>query len=214
MRALGRAKLKGPVLPASGKPQARVRMLEAALKLFARQGFNGTSTRELAAALEVQPSAMYAHFASKEDVLAELTELGYSAHQKALQAALLDARPVPAEQLAALVRANARFHAAWPLLAIVVHEEVHALPEERMKVINLLRQQTVDVIRQLLERGVAAKAFDLPDLSTTAAAIGAMALRVPYWFDASAGFTVDALADAQAQLALRMVGAEAAIQAR
>jgi AcrR family transcriptional regulator len=182
-------------------------MLEAALKLFARQGFNGTSTRDLAAALEVQPSAMYAHFASKEDVLAELIELGYSAHQKALQAALLDAEPKPVLQLAALVKANARFHAAWPLLAVVVHEEVHALPDARMKVINVLREQTLDLLRRVLERGAASGAFELADLFTTVAAIGAMALRIPYWFEPSAALTIDGLAEAQATLALRMVGA-------
>jgi len=206
VRSIKKSQLKSPVLPDTGQPAARVRMLEAALKLFARQGFHGTSTRELATALEVQPSALYAHFASKEDVLAELTELGWSAHHKALQGALLEAGPKPVDQLRAVVQANARFHAAWPLLAIVAHEEGDALPEARARVVQVLRQQTVELLVQVLERGATTKAFSLVDVQTTAAAIGAMALRIPWWFEPTEAFTVDALAKAQAELALRMVG--------
>jgi len=208
VRTFSREKLKGPVLPPSEAPASRVRMLEQALKLFALRGFHGTSTRDLTSALEVQPSALYAHFASKEEVLAELIWLGYSTHQQALRDALLDAGAAPADQLATAVKANARFHAAYPLLAVVVHEEVHALPEKRLESVKVLRQQTIGLITQIVERGVAQKAFDVQDVATTVGAIGAMALRIPYWFEPSARLDVDGLADAQAELALRMVAAK------
>jgi AcrR family transcriptional regulator len=183
-------------------------MLEMALKLFAQQGFHGSSTRDLTTALEVQPSALYAHFASKEDVLVELMEIGYEAHHQALRDGLLEAGAASEDQLAALVRANARFHVKHALLAVVVHEEIHAVPHERMKVANMLRQQTVALLTQVLERGVASGVFEPPHLLTTVAAIGAMALRIPYWFGAEADLSVEALADAQVTLALRMAGAK------
>jgi AcrR family transcriptional regulator len=208
MRAFSSAQFKGVVLPPSGKPAARGRMLEAALRLFARQGFNGTSTRDLTSALEVQPSALYAHFASKEDVLAELVELGWEAHRKALHHAVLEAGAEPDRQIAALVRANARFHATYPLLAVVVHEEMHALSDERMRVVRLLRQQTLELVTQVIERGISQQRFDVPNLVATVAAIGAIALRIPHWFEAGPALTIDGLADAQAELVLRMLGAK------
>jgi AcrR family transcriptional regulator len=197
------------VLPPSDAPAARQRVLEAALKLFARAGYHGASTRELTQALEMQPSALYAHFDSKEAVLAELVEHGYSAHQRALRAALLEVNAKPAEQIAALVRANARFHATYPLLAVVVHEEVHALPEKRTQVVSLLQLQTLTLLTEVVQRGVDQKVFDPPDLMTTVAAIGAMALRIPYWFEPGKEFDVERLCDAQVALALRVLGAGA-----
>jgi AcrR family transcriptional regulator len=210
MRVFSKEQLKGALLPPVEKPASRLRMLAAALKLFARQGFHGSSTRDLTSALEVQPSALYAHFASKEEVLAELVEIGYEAHHHALRAAVVDAGASSEAQLSAMVRANATFHATYPLLAVVVHEEVHALTEERLKVANVFRAQSVGLLSQVIERGVSSGAFDPPHLETTVAAIGAMSLRIPYWFQPGPKFDVAALADAQVELALRMLAPRAA----
>lgn len=208
MRSFSREQMKATALPPVQRPASRLRMLEAALKLFARQGFHGSSTRDLTSALEVQPSALYAHFSSKEDVLAELVEIGYEAHHRALRDALLDAGASATEQLSALVRANAQFHAKYALLGVVVHEELHALPDERMKVPNVFKLETVGMLTQVIERGVASGEFRPVNLPTTLAAIGAMALRIPYWFQPSAALDVDGLAAAQVQLAKRMLGVE------
>jgi AcrR family transcriptional regulator len=60
---------RGPGRPRRGEmPNTRERLLEAALKLFAAQGFEGTSLREIATETGVQSSAIYAHFASKQDI--------------------------------------------------------------------------------------------------------------------------------------------------
>src|SRR5689334_15909579 len=44
----------------------RERILDAAIELFAAQGFAGTSLRQIAQAVGVKESAIYAHFESKE----------------------------------------------------------------------------------------------------------------------------------------------------
>jgi hypothetical protein len=60
---------------------ARTRILKVGLRLFSRQGFHGTSLRDIAAELQLQPSALYAQFRSKEHVLPELLRLGHHAHR-------------------------------------------------------------------------------------------------------------------------------------
>lgn len=50
--------------------------------------------------------------------------------------------------------------------------------------------------------------FSLPRVEVVAAAIGAMGLRIPYWYSPDGGIDVEELASTQAELALRMVGAE------
>src|SRR2546425_8972262 len=46
----------------------RERILEAALDLFARHGFAGTSVRQLARAVGLRESSLYNHFAGKEAI--------------------------------------------------------------------------------------------------------------------------------------------------
>lgn len=52
----------------------RGRILDAALDLFATQGFAGTSMRQIARAVDVRESAIYAHFASKQEMYKTLFE--------------------------------------------------------------------------------------------------------------------------------------------
>jgi AcrR family transcriptional regulator len=49
--------------------QRRQRILDAALDLFARQGFHGTSTRQIAQAAGVAEGSIFNHFPSKKDLL-------------------------------------------------------------------------------------------------------------------------------------------------
>src|SRR5687768_11463915 len=118
-----RSSVRGKNLPPSMATGSRGRMLQAALHLFSQEGFHGTSIRDLAMVLEVQPSALYSHFPSKEHVLAELVRSGYEFQLDALRKALLETDADPIAQLSTFVATNARLHATYPSLAIVVHEE-------------------------------------------------------------------------------------------
>src|SRR5581483_9481993 len=53
----------------------RKQILEVAMKLFARQGFQGTTTREIAEAAQVNEAIIFRHFPSKEDLYWSVIEL-------------------------------------------------------------------------------------------------------------------------------------------
>jgi AcrR family transcriptional regulator len=200
IRAARRARL-----PEADMDSTARRILEAALRLFATQGFHGTSMRDLAKVLEIQPSALYASFPSKDHLLAELVRLGHELQHSTLRAALLAAGGDPLEQLRAVVRANAILHATYPHLAVVVNDELHALAPELAAPGLALRRQTIALLTEIVDRGVTKGRFTMSQPAVAIAAIGAMSLRIPYWY--TAGETAaEALADAQAELAARMVG--------
>jgi AcrR family transcriptional regulator len=52
----------------------RVKVLRAAIELFAERGFEATTMRNLAEAADVRAPALYNHFASKEAILLEAVE--------------------------------------------------------------------------------------------------------------------------------------------
>lgn len=69
--------------PKSAGPATRDRLLDAALGLFARQGFHATTVRQIGAAIGVRDSAIYAHFPGKQAIydalMAEMGPLSYAA---------------------------------------------------------------------------------------------------------------------------------------
>jgi AcrR family transcriptional regulator len=59
---------------AHGRPDTRQRIQSVALELFAEQGYDKTSLREIAERLDVTKAALYYHFKSKEDIVTSLVE--------------------------------------------------------------------------------------------------------------------------------------------
>ncbi|MHC5599275.1 MAG: TetR/AcrR family transcriptional regulator [Nostoc sp.] len=57
--------------------QTRTRILEAAQRLFASKGFDGTSTRELAEAAGVAEGTLFRHFSNKKAILVEVATSGW-----------------------------------------------------------------------------------------------------------------------------------------
>src|SRR5215475_3171080 len=59
---------------AHARHDTRQRIQAVALELFAEQGYDKTSLREIAERLDVTKAALYYHFKSKEDIVASLVE--------------------------------------------------------------------------------------------------------------------------------------------
>lgn len=62
------------VIRTSGHERKR-QIIEAAATLFSRQGFNGTTTREIARAAGVSEATVFKHFATKEELYAAIIEV-------------------------------------------------------------------------------------------------------------------------------------------
>lgn len=63
-------KARGP----NAGPETRRAVLEAARRLFTRQGFDGTSMRDIATEVGLTNAALYYHFSSKDALLAALSQ--------------------------------------------------------------------------------------------------------------------------------------------
>jgi AcrR family transcriptional regulator len=97
------------------KARTREALQEAAMELFTRQGFDGTTVEEIADACEVSPRTFFRYFPTKEDVLFADTE----ARRERLLTVLAD-RPAGEPPFAAL-------HAAMRALAFDYRDDRVAL---------------------------------------------------------------------------------------
>jgi len=70
---------------AGGLP-TRDRLAAEAARMFAQRGYHGTSVGDLAAALGIQKSSLYAHISRKADLLADIALAGAAAFHAALDA--------------------------------------------------------------------------------------------------------------------------------
>src|SRR6476620_4786060 len=75
-KSRGAKKMAGDGPALTKGEQAKARIISEAEALFNRQGFDGASMRDIAAAAEMQPASVYYHFESKEELLWAVWEKG------------------------------------------------------------------------------------------------------------------------------------------
>ena len=96
-----------------GKP--RVSILSAALKAFARDGYDGASMPKIAKMAEVAPTLIHYYFGSKENLWRETVDYSLGELRReslALQKATRSLAPL--DRLRALLQAHTNFAAHWP----------------------------------------------------------------------------------------------------
>jgi AcrR family transcriptional regulator len=154
------------------------RVRDAALCLFAREGFAATSMRQIAAEVGVQAGALYLYTPDKQTLLFDLMR-GH------LEELLADWQPPdrgPQAQLEDFARHHIRFHLDRPELVFIAYMELRNLEPANFVVIEGLRREYENRLEDVLKTGVAAGVFAVPDTKLATMAIIAMLTGVTTWF--------------------------------
>ncbi|GHG67170.1 TetR/AcrR family transcriptional regulator [Streptomyces griseocarneus] len=186
-------------------PDAARRLLTAAVEAFAERGYHATTTRDIAGRAGMSPAALYIHYRTKEELLYRISGVGHRLALGILRQAR-DGAGTPAERLADAVRRFVRWHAEHHTTARVVQYELGALGEEHYAEIVALRRDTDGAVRDIIEDGVAAGDFDVPDVRGTTLAVLSLCIDVARWFNADGKRTPGEVGELYASLVLRMVG--------
>jgi AcrR family transcriptional regulator len=184
-------------------PEGYRRTFLAALEAFSEKGFHGTSTRDIAARAGLSPAALYAFFSSKEDVLYRIASSALD-----LTAEVVCAEAGQDERPAARLRAVVRMLSAWVAyhsraVRIVVYQ-VDALTPDHQAEIASKKRAIGQVIKNIIVDGVSAGEFDVTDIPGTATAIISLCLDVARWYHPGGHRTPEAIAELNAQVALRI----------
>lgn len=195
-----------PILPARADITGTHRkILEAALRLFAERGYYGVSVRDISTEVGIRPSSIYAHVATKEDLLIELFRIGHAEHWDRMVASV-ELGASPGEQMDAIVRSHVRMHAELPLLARVSNRELGAVTGPARDEALQVRLKMERLLISTIEAGQRSGDFAADvDVLLCAAAIGAMGIRVAEWWRPDLGISIDLLCDQYATFALRML---------
>lgn len=205
------AATRATLLPEHKPEGTRGVILEVSLKLFAERGYAGASIREIAEAVGMKSDSLYAHYPSKEHILAELCRIGHEEHRRSIQRALLECGADPRDQVVAYVHAHVAMHAQFPMLAVVANGELHALSSELGAATFELRNQSIQMLEDIVRRGIERGVFQIPHVWLGVAAIGAMGMRVAYWYTPEFELSSQRVADVYAEFALRLLGASAPV---
>ena len=177
---------------------------DAALRLFARQGYAAVSMRQIARAVGVQAGALYSYTPDKQALLADLL----TDHMQRLLAAWHDQPGAPLARLERFVR----FHIAYSLdhadAVFLSYMELRNLTPDNHAAIAALRRRYEDALETILRDGVAEGAMRVDEPRLAAMALIAMLTGVTNWYRAGGRLDRDRVTEVYWGLARGAVGAE------
>lgn len=188
---------------------SRRREIEAAAStLFRERGYSGTSVRDIARALDIQGASLYAHVASKEDVLWSIVDRTATRFEDAAAIAMLGiGHPSdPAEALAALVKAHVEVVIEDIERASVFVHEWRSLTPDRRDDVALRRDAYEDRFREVIAAGVASGRFSAVDPTAAASFILTALNGLVAWYDPARRLGPAEIVESYTALALGAVG--------
>ncbi len=157
--------------------QTRKRILAAATVEFARKGLGGARVDAIALRSKSNKRMIYHYFRSKEQLFTAVLEAAYTGIRTAEQNLHLDELP-PEEAISRLVNFTWTYYLDHPEFLTLVNSENlhHAKHLKRSEIIRRVSSQFVQMVKSILDRGVATGVFrdgiDAVQLNITIAAIG------------------------------------------
>lgn len=180
------------------------RILEVALSRFSENGYRATTMREIAAELNIKAASIYEHFQSKDAILNALNEIGFS-YLSAQMADALSSSEGRQEQLKALVKAWVMAFATYPKLAIVLLNERPKVEGKPYLFLERSHTRLALIIIDIMIKGVSEGIFANQNIVAAAGATLSMCVRVPFWFQESAHYTIEKLAEDYGEFALAIM---------
>jgi TetR/AcrR family transcriptional regulator, cholesterol catabolism regulator len=186
----------------------RAREIErVAAQLFFTHGYEATTTRQIAQALEMTSASLYYHYPDKEQILFELISSTMEQLTAGLQA-VLEKESEPERELVGLVAHHVALHGTRPTEATLGETELRSLTGARRAEAQRMRDTYEELVVQVLQAGVKAGRFDLPDLKLSAYCIIAQSTNVGIWYSDGGPLSLEEIAVVYAKVALRIVAAD------
>ncbi len=180
----------------------RQQIENAASVLFRERGYAATSVRDIAQVLNLQGASLYAHVASKEDLLWSIVERAADRFEAAVAPIVATDAPAPA-RLRAMIRAHIGVVTDDLGNAVSFLDEWRFLSPERRAAVAARRRRYERRFRQVIAHGV--RSYDFaPDTDPRLAATWMLSALngIAVWYRADGELGPDTIADRYADLFL------------
>ncbi|OGA69501.1 MAG: hypothetical protein A3G83_01230 [Betaproteobacteria bacterium RIFCSPLOWO2_12_FULL_68_20] len=184
----------------------RDEVLDAAARLFARDGYAATSVRALADEAGFTKAGLYYHVRGKEELLAAICAESIEAILQDVERAVVDGAE-PAQQLAAIIDAHVRFFHQHPDRLTVLNQEMGRLSAPRRRKIVRLERRYLGLLRSVLERGMKSGALVRLDPTVSAFLLLSLVNGLSDWYDPKGRVGRDALIAHVQRITLRGLAA-------
>jgi AcrR family transcriptional regulator len=192
------------------EPDVRTRVLDAAVELFARQGYDGTSVAEVIARAGVAKGGFYHHFASKQQLLYEVYGDLISRQLAAMHEIVGRGLPA-ADTLRAIVVDLVESTAASARQALVFWREMHRLDDDQAERYRRERRRYHDAVKDLVRDAQARGEFaPVASADTVTVTIFGVVNELPTWYRPSGRQRPTQLGDEIADLLLAALTVPAA----
>lgn len=179
---------------------------QAAADRFFEQGYESTTVREIADALDIRAASIYYHYPDKQQILFELIDSAMTLLADGVRDAVA-AHGAPADQLASVVVHHVALHALRPREATLGETELRSLTGERLELAVKKRDAYEAIVVGVLAAGVQSGVFQPLDPKLTAFAVISMCTNVGIWYRPDGRLTLSEVARSYATMATRLAGA-------
>jgi AcrR family transcriptional regulator len=124
-----------------------------AIRLFGKQGYTGTSMRDIASAVGVLPGSLYAHIDSKEALLVEIVNEGIGRFLSRVERHV-SASGAPVDRLKAMIVAHVEVVAEQPEHSLVVFHQWRFLAPENQPLAIRRRRDYERCFVEVVEQGI------------------------------------------------------------
>ncbi len=182
----------------------RQQIEDAASTLFRERGYAATSVRDIAQALNLQGGSLYAHVASKEDVLWSIVKRAADRFNSEVAPLATSGSPAPM-RLREMIRAHVAVVTSSQKDAAVFLHEWRFLSAERRTVMAARRDAYEALFRRTIAEGIAAGEFAATDPRISATAILSALNGIATWYRPDGSLTADEVAESYADLFLKAI---------
>jgi AcrR family transcriptional regulator len=184
----------------------RQQIEDVASGLFRERGYAGTSVRDIAQALNLQGGSLYAHVASKEDVLWAIVTRAADHYQSLVGPIAVSVAP-PQERLRDMIRAHVAVVTSSQRDAAVFLHEWRLLSPDRRTELGARRDAYEGLFRKVIAEGSAVGIFRTVDPKLTAMAILSALNGIATWYRPDGALSAEQVADQHAELFLHALEA-------
>jgi TetR/AcrR family transcriptional regulator, cholesterol catabolism regulator len=179
----------------------RLQIEEAASALFRERGYAATSVRDIAQALNLQGGSLYAHMASKEDVLWSIVTRAADRFNAEVAPAAAASAP-PGDRLRQMIRAHVGVVTSTQKDAAVFLHEWRFLSPDRREQMAQRRDAYEALFRGVIADGISTGVFREVDPRVTAATMLSALNGIATWYSPRGRLSEHEIADQQADLFL------------